>query len=121
MIRKEIGFLKLTLVVIQLLIILLLAPVTHTFVEHLFGGLVINELTLFILFLIHAYTYRECSRSRMLKMGHLFGTLVVLFQASIPLYVLSTLVLSVETYLLLANRWPFKSGPMTHVKKVTHS
>ena len=103
-IRKEIGYLKLTTVLIQLIIILMLAPVTKNFVEQLFGGLLINELTLFILFLLHGYTYRECSRSRMLKSGHLFGITAVMFQVSIPLYVLSTLILGVETYLLLSNR-----------------
>ena len=80
MIRKEIGYLKLTTVLIQLLIILMLAPVTKNFVDQLFGGLLINELTLFILFLLHGYTYRECSRSRMLKSGHLFGITAVMFQ-----------------------------------------
>lgn len=118
MIRKEIGFLKLTIVVIQLLVILLLAPVTRNFVEQLFGGLWINEVTLVILFLLHAYTYRECSRSRMLKGGHLFGIVAVMFQISIPLYILSTLILSVETYLLLANRWPFKKAPVKQLKKL---
>ena len=118
MIRKEIGYLKLTTVIIQLLMILLLAPVTHHFIDYLFGGLVINELTLSILFLLHAYTYRECSRSRMLKSGNLFGVVAVMFQTSIPLYVLSTIVLSVETYLLLTNRWPFKKAPINQLKKV---
>lgn len=118
MIRKEIGFLKLTIMLIQLLIILLLAPITQNFVAQLFGGLLINKLTLFILFLLHGYTYRECSRSRMLKSGHLFGIAAVMFQISIPLYVLSTLILSVETYLLLANRWPFKADPVKQIKKI---
>ena len=121
MIRKEIGYLKLTTVLIQLLIILMLAPVTKNFVDQLFGGLLINELTLFILFLLHGYTYRECSRSRMLKSGHLFGITAVMFQVSIPLYVLSTLILGVETYLLLANRWPFKGNSVNQIKKIKHN
>ena len=120
MIRKEIGYLKLTTVLIQLLIILMLAPVTKNFVDQLFGGLLINELTLFILFLLHGYTYRECSRSRMLKSAHLFGITAVMFQVSIPLYVLSTLILGVETYLLLANRWPFKGNSVNQIKKIKH-
>ena len=119
-IRKEIGYLKLTTVLIQLLIILMLAPVTKNFVDQLFGGLLINELTLFILFLLHGYTYRECSRSRMLKSGHLFGITAVMFQVSIPLYVLSTLILGVETYLLIANRWPFKANSVNQIKKIKH-
>ena len=121
MIRKEIGYLKLTTVLIQLLIILMLAPVTKNFVDQLFGGLLINELTLFILFLLHGYTYRECSRSRMLKSGHLFGITAVMFQVSIPLYVLSTLILGVETYLLIANRWPFKANSVNQIKKIKKS
>ncbi|MDE5977712.1 MAG: hypothetical protein K2G70_04505 [Turicibacter sp.] len=115
MIRREIGFLKLTIVLVQVLIILLLAPVTQSFVEELFGGLWMNQLTFMILFLLHAYTYCQCCRSRMLKGGHLFGIVAIMFQGSLPLYFLATLILAVETYLLLANRWPFK---VTHVKQI---
>lgn len=118
MIRKELGYLKLTTVIIQLLMILLLAPATHRFMDFLLGGVVMNGLTLTILFLLHAYTYRECSRNRMLKCGHLFGVVAVMFQTSIPLYVLSTIVLSVETYLLLANRWPFKKRSVNQLRKI---
>ena len=51
--------------------------------------------------------------------GHLMPDHVHML-VSIPLYVLSTLILGVETYLLLANRWPFKGNSVNQIKKIKH-
>ncbi len=120
MIRKELALLKLGIICLQVILMLLLIPSTQSITSQLFGGLVINPLTLGILFLLHAYTYRECSRSRMPKTGHLLGVLAVAFQLSLPVYLISTLVLLIESYLLLSNRLPSSFKRLNQVKKVKH-
>lgn len=120
MIRKELALLKLGIICLQIVLMLLLLPSTQLITSQLLGGLVTNPLTLGILFLLHAYTYRECSRSRMPKTGHLLGVLAVAIQFSFPIYLLSTLVLGIESYLLLSNRLPSSIERLNRVKKVKH-
>ena len=120
MIRKELAFLKIGIIFLQCILMLLLIPSTQLITSQLLGGFMINQLTLIILFLLHAYTYRECGRSRMPKTGHLLGIIATAIQLSIPLYILSTLVLAAESYLLLSNRLPSSIERLTKVKRATH-
>lgn len=59
MIRKELALLKLGIICLQIVLMLLLLPSTQLITSQLLGGLVTNPLTLGILFLLHAYTYRN--------------------------------------------------------------
>lgn len=120
MIRKELAFLKIGIIFLQCILILLLMPITQLITSQILGGFMINQLTLIILFLLHAYTYHECGRSRMPKIGHLLGIIATAIQLSIPLYILSILVMAVESYLLLSNRLPASIERLTKVKKATH-
>lgn len=120
MIRKELALLKIGIICLQIILMLLLIPSTQVFTSWLLGGFMINQLTLLMLFLLHAYTYRECGRSRMPKTGHLLGVIATAIQLSIPLYLLSTVVLIIESYLLLSNRLPSSIERLTRVKKAIH-
>lgn len=118
MIRKEIGFLKLGAICLQIVFMLLLIPATQLWTSQLLGGFIINSFSLMVLLLLHAYTYRECSRSRMPKVGHLVSVIAVAIQVSLPLYLIATLVLGFEAYVVLANRLPLKLGQLNKPKKV---
>lgn len=118
MIRKEIGILKLCTIFLQLIFILLLIKASYGWTTYLLGGFTINVFSLIVLLLLHAYTYRECSRSRMPKIGHLIGIIAVAIQVSVPLYILATLILGFESYTVLANRLPFKLDRLNKPKKV---
>ena len=101
MIRREMGLFKLALVLIQIVIILMLAPMTKEFVAPFMGGVVLNTVTYVILFCLHAYAYQVCLKSRMPKAGHVVS-------------VAATVLLGFEMLLLLTKHWPFKHK----VKKV---
>lgn len=118
MIRKEIGFLKLGAIFLHLIFILLLIPATCTWTSLVLGGFMINAFSLIVLLLLHAYTYRECSRSRMPKVGHLVSIIAVAIQVSVPLYILATLILGFESYVVLANRLPLKLDRLNKPRKV---
>ena len=118
MIRKEIGFLKLGTIFLQIVFMLLLIPATQLWTSRLLGGFIINSFSLVVLLLLHAYTYRECSRSRMPKIGHLVGIIATARQVSFPLYLIATLILGFESYVVLANRLPWKLDQLSKPKKV---
>ena len=118
MIRKEIGFLKLGTIFLQIVFMLLLIPATQLWTSRLLGGFIINSFSLVVLLLLHAYTYRECSRIRMPKIGHLVGIIATAIQVSFPLYLIATLILGFESYVVLANRLPWKLDQLSKPKKV---
>lgn len=114
MIRREMVFLKLALVLIQMVILFMLAPVTKEFIAPLTGDFVINTVTYVILFLLHAYAYQVCVKSRVPKGGHLVSIAAVMFQGSWILYLVATVVLIIEMFSLLTRRGSFNHK----VKKV---
>ena len=114
MIRREMGLFKLALVLIQIVIILMLAPMTKEFVAPFMGGVVLNTVTYVILFCLHAYAYQVCLKSRMPNAGHVVSVAAVMFQSCWVLYLVATILLGFEMLLLLTKHWPFKHK----VKKV---
>lgn len=114
------AFLKLALVLIQLVIIVMLAPMTKEFIAPLTGDFVINTVTYVILFLLHAYAYQVCVKSRVPKGGHLVSIAAVMFQGSWILYLVATVVLIIEMFLLLTKHSSFKQR-VKKVKSPKHS
>ena len=113
-------FLKLALVLIQMVILFMLAPVTKEFIAPLTGDFMINTVTYVILFLLHAYAYQVCVKSRVPKGGHLVSIAAVMFQGSWILYLVATVVLIIEMFLLLTKHSSFKQR-VKKVKSPKHS
>ena len=107
MLRKEIGYLKLSIVMIQILIILLGAPLTREFLEQLLNGAIMNTVTLFVLFALNAYGYGISAKNKFPKIGHMVGFLAIAIQSSLPLFIIATAILATESYLLLTDQFPF--------------
>jgi len=104
---KEIGYLKLSLVVFQLLLILLGAPLTHDFLFDLLNGAVINTVTLSVLFSLNAYAYYKSAQNKFPKCGHMVCFVAIAIQSSLALFVISTGILAAESYLLITDQIPF--------------
>ena len=115
--KKELGYFKLSLIGIQVLLILLLAPLTQEFLIELFQGVIINGFTLGILFILNAYGYYKCWQHQFPKGGHLVSIMALAFQISVPLYIIATLILVIECYLLLTNQIPFHLKHWVHQDK----
>ena len=115
--QKELGYFKLSLIGIQVLLILLFAPLTSEFLIDLFQGVIINSFTLSVFLLLNAYGYYKCWQHQLPKGGHLASIVALAFQMSVPLYIIATLILVIECYLILTEQIPFQIKRWIHQDK----
>ncbi len=97
MLRKEVFYLKLTLVCVHAL---MLYDAVHfvTPFDNIYGMLTVNALTFILLFIVHGYTYLMCKKLNMAKYSHLLAAISIMLQTNVWLHFIALGVLLVETY-----------------------